>query len=94
MFEWDERKRTANLAKHDVDFEAAKRVFGGPVVEIPDARRDYGEARIGVYGVADGEVLFVIYTWRGACRRIISARKASRDEAKRYYAAIGQRGPH
>jgi uncharacterized DUF497 family protein len=94
MFDWDERKRAANLAKHDVDFEAAKRVFDGPIVEIPDDRRDYGEARIGAYGVANGEVLFVIYTWRGARRRIISARKAGRDEAKLYYAAISQRGPH
>lgn len=94
MFEWDERKRTANATKHGVDFEVAKRVFGGPVIEIADLRRDYGERRIGAYGEISGEVLFVIYTWRGRRRRIISARKAGGDEAKLYRAAIGQRGPY
>lgn len=94
MFEWDERKRKANSTKHAVDFETAKRVFDGPVIEIPDTRRDYGERRIGAYGDVSGEVLFVIYTWRGKRRRLISARKAGRDETKLYRAAIGQRGPH
>lgn len=29
-FEWDERKREVNLAKHGVDFELAKLIFDGP----------------------------------------------------------------
>ena len=94
MFEWDERKRKANLTKHDVDFETASHVFNGTVIEIPDMRHDHGEPRIGVYGEVSGEVLFVIYTWRGRRRRIISARKAGRDEAKLYRVAVGQRKPH
>jgi uncharacterized DUF497 family protein len=75
-----------------VDFETAARVFHGPVVEIPDTRRDYGEERIGVYGEISGEVLFVIYTRRGIRRRNISARKAGRDEAAFYRKAVRQRG--
>lgn len=94
MFEWEERKRKANLTKHDVDFETASHMFDGPVIEIPDTRRNYGEPRVGVYGEVSGEVLFVIYTWRGARRRLISARKAGRDEAKLYRTAVGQRRPH
>lgn len=31
LFEWDERKREANLAKHRIDFEDARMVFDGPV---------------------------------------------------------------
>ena len=30
LFEWDESKRQANLAKHHIDFRDAKRVFDGP----------------------------------------------------------------
>ena len=33
LFEWDESKRQANLAKHHIDFRDAKRVFDGPVFE-------------------------------------------------------------
>ena len=92
MFEWDERKRRANLAKHAVDFERAALIFDGPIVEAADARRNYGEQRIGAYGKAGGDVLFVMYTWRGNNRRLISARKAGNHEREAYYTAIGAGG--
>jgi uncharacterized DUF497 family protein len=87
-FEWDERKRAINLAKHGVDFELAKLIFGGPTIEGPDDRWDYGERRIGAYGEAKSIVLFVVYTWRGRRRRLISARKAGSDEQEFYYARL------
>ncbi len=31
LFEWDESKRQANLAKHHIDFQDAIRIFDGPV---------------------------------------------------------------
>ncbi len=87
-FEWDERKRAANLAKHGVDFELAKLVFEGPTLEGPDDRRDYGEPRFGAFGMANGIVLFVVYTWRGRRRRLISARKAGKHEQEAYASRI------
>jgi len=33
LFEWDESKSQANLAKHHIDFQDAKRIFDGPVFE-------------------------------------------------------------
>ena len=88
MFEWDDRKRRANIAKHVIDFVQAARIFEGPVVESPDLRRDYGEQRFGAYGEVGGDVFYVIYTWRGDKRRLISARKASTYESETYYAKI------
>jgi len=41
LFEWDESKRQANLAKHLIDFQDATRVFDGPVFE--KAQRRHGE---------------------------------------------------
>jgi uncharacterized DUF497 family protein len=93
VFEWDETKRVANIQKHGVDFVLAKRIFDGPTVEVPDLRRNYGEFRFGAYGLAAGTVLFVIYTWRGNRRRLISARKAGTYERDAYHAQIaGQDG--
>jgi uncharacterized DUF497 family protein len=71
----------------------ARRGFCGPALEDSnrleeiDAQPVYGEERIQVIGIADGDVLFVIVTLRGEdiCR-IISARKATRHEQDRYYA--------
>ena len=91
-FEWDEQKRQANLVKHGIDFEAAKLIFDRPTVEFPDDRRDYGEERIGAYGIVGDVVLFVVYTLRGAVRRLISARKAGADERQTYDTGIAARG--
>jgi uncharacterized DUF497 family protein len=56
-------------------------------LEEIDTRFEYGEERIQVIGTARGRVLFLIVTVRdeNICR-IISARKATRDEEDRYYA--------
>jgi uncharacterized DUF497 family protein len=85
-FEWSDDNRKAHLAKHGVDFRRAAKLFDGPTVETVDARRDYGETRINALGEVAGRVYFVTYTWRGANRRIISARKANPDEQRTYYA--------
>lgn len=87
-FAWDEQKRLSNLAKHGIDFRAARHIFDGVTLEFPDTRRDDGEERIGAYGQTNGVVLFVVYTKRGATRRLISARKAGTDERKSFLARI------
>jgi uncharacterized DUF497 family protein len=87
-FEWDERKRRANLAKHGVDFAALDQMFRADLVEEDDTRRDYGERRIKAIGEANGIIVSVVYTWRGERRRLISARKARADERKEYEAKL------
>jgi uncharacterized DUF497 family protein len=90
--EWDERKRRSNLAKHGIDFESAKRIFEGTFIEREDRRQGYGEQRIEAYGEAGGVVLCVVYTRREGRLRIITVRRARRDERKDYYAATATRG--
>lgn len=89
-FEWDERKRRVNLAKHGVDFAFVTRMFDGPTLEAADMRRPYGETRVGAFGTNEDDVFFVVYVWRGSNRRIISARKAGSNERKLYRAAVAQ----
>ncbi len=84
-FGWDESKRQANLRKHGIDFTRAARIFRGPVFEAVDRRVAYGEERIRAIGAWQGEVLVVVYTWRGAARRLISAWKAGRADARAYH---------
>jgi uncharacterized DUF497 family protein len=94
MFEWDTAKNRVNIAKHRVDFNDAIAVFDGFVVEVPDLRQDYGEARFRAFGETAGEILCVVFTLRGGRRRIISARKAGRRERANYQAVRRARGTH
>ena len=83
-FEWNERKNHANIAKHGIDFDEAIGIFRGVVVERVDKRRDYGETRVVAIGMAEGRELVVVYTLRGEAHRVISARRARRDERRTY----------
>ena len=84
-FEWDDRKRLANLAKHGVDFIDTYEIFDGVVLSFPDVRKDYGEPRYLAIGQAAGRVLQAVYTMRAEVVRLISARPANRKEKKLYY---------
>jgi uncharacterized DUF497 family protein len=85
-FEWDEDKAQANLAKHEVSFEAATLVFDDL---FSDERFDIigsgGEVRYIITGMANAVLLTVVYTERGTRTRIISARKATKHEQRQYY---------
>ncbi len=89
MFEWDEAKNKANVRKHGVDFETAKRIFEGPVVTRIDHRKDYGEDRYTTIGRVGGAALIVVaHTNRDGHIRLISARPASRKEKQTYHERI------
>lgn len=87
-FEWDPAKRATNLRRHGVDFKVVPRIFEGPVLERRDERFDYGETRWIAIGMIRGIELTVCYTDRGGRRRIISARRANKDEREALYRAF------
>jgi uncharacterized DUF497 family protein len=89
-FEWDDDKAFENRRKHGVSFELAAKAFRDPLaVEWIDQREDYGEERTILLGMADGTILVVVYTERDERIRLISARKALRDEEDFYYRENG-----
>ena len=85
MYEWDEKKAMANLAKHGVAFEAIDSFEWKTAVEVEDDRFDYGEQRLVAIGWLGGILHAVTFTWRGDKMRIISLRKADKRDQK-YYA--------
>ena len=85
-FGWDENKAVANLAKHEISFEYATRVFLDPYrLEQEDLVEYEEEMRHRVIGMVDNRVLLVIYTERLSRTRIISARRATRHERRKYH---------
>ena len=84
-FKWDDAKAETNLRKHKISFQAASRVFNDPLVLLEqDLSEDYGEDRFLAVGRVDGALMTVVYTERGDCIRIISARKANSHEQRAY----------
>lgn len=89
MYEWDEEKRRINIEKHGVDFIRAKEIWQGPVLELPSPQTHHGESRILAIGMIERYCITVIYTWRGENRRLISARKARKNEQAHYEKRTG-----
>lgn len=87
-FEWDEEKAKANLKKHGIGFEEAKSVFLDDHAKmIPDPDHSISEERFVLLGYSSSLRLLVVchcYRAEGRTIRIISARKATRGEAKIY----------
>ena len=87
-FEWDEAKRLSNLRRHGFDFVDVERIFVGNAVTILDDRFDYDEIRFITLGMLDGRVVAITHTETDELTRIISFRKASKNEEEIYYEEI------
>jgi uncharacterized DUF497 family protein len=87
-FEWDERKSRSNLRKHGISFEEAQTTFlddNARVLSDPDHSAD--EERFVLLGLSIAARVLVVchcYRQRDEVIRIVSARKADRDEVKQY----------
>lgn len=89
-FEWDDQKNAENIHKHGIDFADIPELFNGPMLIDLDDRFEYDEERwIGI-GLLRNLVAVIIFTERvNDAIRIISARKATKYERKRYEQAFG-----
>jgi uncharacterized DUF497 family protein len=88
VFEWDTRKASRNLTKHGVSFPEARTVFEDvEALVLPDPDHSADEDRFILLGLSAAlRVLVVIHCERGdgAVIRLISARKADRQEREAY----------
>lgn len=85
-FTCDEGKRRDSLRKHGIDLHEASAVFFDPLASFRyDFEHSKGEDRFCLLGRSEsGRPLFVSYTIRGEAVRIISARRATQQEVKKY----------
>ena len=87
-FEWDETKRLTNIKQHGIDFEEVENVFGDITVTILDDRFNYDELRWLTFGLLHGAVVVIAHTETDEVLRVISARKASKNEEETYFKEI------
>lgn len=86
LFEWDDKKAKINDHKHGVSFDEAQTVFTDDFsILIPDLEHSGDEDRLVIMGISHKRrLLVVIFTERGDNIRLISARKATSAEQKKY----------
>ena len=88
IWTWNSAKNRANQRKHRISFEKAQRVFDDPLLfSRLDERAS--EERWQSIGLIDGVAFVVVHTWvegegQESLGRIISARKATGHEQKKY----------
>jgi uncharacterized protein len=84
-FEFDPIKARGNQAKHGVSFADAESVFLDPLaIHAPDPDAHNEERFVAIGAGATGQLLVVVYTLRQKRIRLISARRATRQEVKSY----------
>lgn len=87
-FEWDENKNQINIKKHGISFEEASSVFyDDEALIINDRPHSKDEERFVLVGFSyKYNILVVCHCYRrnDAVIRIISARKASKNESEEY----------
>jgi len=86
LFEWNPNKAKRNMEIHGVSFDEASTAFKDPLsLTIFDPLHSDEEDRFILIGTSfKNRLLVVVHTERGDNIRIISARKAKKNERKNY----------
>ena len=86
IFEWDGKKAESNVRKHGVTFDEACTAFQDLLALLmPDPDHSASEERYIVLGMSNKQRLLVVtFAERPPRTRLISARKATRQERKLY----------
>src|SRR6202795_5370070 len=88
-FDWDEQKNELNRVKHGIDFDSAIEVFYGPIILRRSDRNN--EERWTALGYSDNRLIVVVFTRRADVIRIISVRRARKNEEREYrHAKVGR----
>lgn len=80
LIEFDTSKREITLSERGLDFSSAGEVFAGRNLTREDQRHVHGERRYQTVGWLDSRLVMIVWTPRGAYRRIISMRKINERE--------------
>ena len=80
----------SRLRDHGIDFAAVEKekVFAGETVTLPDDRFDYGERRFLTLGLLQEKVVAITHSETDEVVRLISVRKASKNEENIYFKEI------
>lgn len=85
MTTWDEAKRRRNIKVHGLDFAGREAIWDNFTVTREDMRQAYGEKRLVIFGLLEGDPVVMVQTERRAGSHVISLCKAEKHEARYYF---------
>jgi uncharacterized DUF497 family protein len=88
-FGWDNNKRDWTIREQGIDFDEVRFIFDGPTIAARSDRK--GETRFIVFGLLDNREVALVCTFRDDVCWIISARRARKDERKKYHNRLPRR---
>ena len=90
-FVWDKKKNHKNIQIHGIDFNDVAMMFDFPMLTCVDNRFDYGEERWVGIGFLKGIIAVLVYIEDDEkdIIRIISCRKATKNEIKKFKETLG-----
>ena len=92
QIEFDPRKRALTLRHRGLDFAECLEAFSGVSFTFEDSRKIYGPDRFITLAFLGHRLVVVVWTPRGAARRIISMRKANAREIETFSQALDRPG--
>ena len=91
-FDWDPAKNAENERKHGVSFADAVGLWDDLYVEVEEiAYSEDGEQRNAILGRLSGKIYVAIWTKRGEVIRLISVRRARKNEEEVFFDKIQER---
>ena len=90
-FVWDRNKNQKNIKIHGIDFNDVSIMFDFPMLTCIDNRFDYGEERWVGIGFLKGIIAVIVYVEDDEKEiiRIVSCRKATKNEIKKFKETLG-----
>lgn len=89
-FDCDNEKDESNFLKHGIRFSQALTLFADPYLMFTEDSKHSGheEREWAIGEIEDGSIIVVVFTLRNGLIRIISARKATKRERRKYEEGI------
>jgi hypothetical protein len=88
---FDPAKNERNVKERSLSFQRVEEFDFDTAIYVEDTRKDYGEKRIRSLGFIEERLHALVFTMRGEKLRVISLRKASRREVRKYEEATKKR---
>ena len=91
QFEWDERKRAATILKHGIDIIEAAEILAGDHILL-DGNYPTEQRKLAI-GTFENHLIALVFVERGEFIRLITARRARRNERRAYQARFAAGHP-
>ena len=90
MVTYDPIKRLQNIKAHGIDFAELHGVLDHQILTEEDQSEAYGERRMKSLCWFNGRLVVVVWTYENEVARLISCRRSTKHEKRKYLQTLGR----